>query len=157
MAQTFQPEPAAEPVEAPEPQPRVTVGPIAPARSEKARKQAVRRTRVVIRRVGPLSVLKFSLIFYSCVFLIVFIGLLFLWAIMGALGVEEQLAIAIGKLFSGAGEDFRINSAWVFVRIFATGVGMVVVWSLINVIASLLYNLISDVVGGVEITLAEKR
>jgi hypothetical protein len=34
---------------------------------------------------------------------------------------------------------------------------MVVVWSLINLMVAFLYNLISDVVGGVEITLAEKK
>jgi hypothetical protein len=34
---------------------------------------------------------------------------------------------------------------------------MVVVWSLINVFVVFLYNLISDLVGGVEITLAERR
>jgi hypothetical protein len=34
---------------------------------------------------------------------------------------------------------------------------MVVVASLINVIAAFLYNLISDMIGGLEVTLAEKR
>ena len=34
---------------------------------------------------------------------------------------------------------------------------MVVLWTLINVFVALLYNLISDVVGGIEVTLAEKR
>ena len=34
---------------------------------------------------------------------------------------------------------------------------MVVVWSLINVFVAFLYNLISDLVGGIEITLAERR
>ena len=34
---------------------------------------------------------------------------------------------------------------------------MVVLWSLINVFVVVLYNLISDIVGGVEVTLAERR
>ena len=35
--------------------------------------------------------------------------------------------------------------------------GMVVLWTLINVFVALLYNLISDVVGGIEVTLSERR
>ncbi len=34
---------------------------------------------------------------------------------------------------------------------------MVVVWSLINVFVAVLYNLIADLVGGIEVTLAERR
>jgi hypothetical protein len=32
----------------------------------------------------------------------------------------------------------------------------VVVWSVINVFVAMLYNLISDIIGGVEVTLAER-
>jgi hypothetical protein len=38
-----------------------------------------------------------------------------------------------------------------------TGAVMVVVWSLINVFVVFLYNLISDVIGGIEVTLSERR
>ena len=43
----------------------------APSRSGSV-KAVGRRTRVVVRKVGPLSVLKFSLLFYFCVMLIVY-------------------------------------------------------------------------------------
>jgi hypothetical protein len=114
-----------------------------------------RRTRVVIRKVGPLSVLKVSLIFYFCVMLVVFLGLIFLYSIMGAIGAIDKIQHALSQ-FNG-GTAYTINTSWLFQRIFVAGCAMVVVWSLINVIVSFLYNLISDIVGGVEITLAEKR
>ncbi len=39
----------------------------------------------------------------------------------------------------------------------AIGLGLVVIWSIINTLVCFMYNLISDLVGGIEITLAEKR
>ncbi len=118
-----------------------------------------RRTRVTVRRVGPLSVLKFSLIFYFCVMLIFYLGLLILYGVMNALGVTQRLADAIGKLgFQNQGAPpFQIHGSWLFSRLFVLGCALTVLWSLINLFVAFLYNLISDVVGGVEITLAEKR
>ncbi len=130
-----------------------------PVKGPVGRGTQARRTRVAVRRVGPLSVLKFSLIFYFCVMLIFYLGLLFLFGIMSGLGIMDKLGEVIGKLgFAGPGQaTFRINGRWVFTRLFVVGSGMVVIWSLINLFVAFLYNLISDVVGGVEITLAEKR
>jgi hypothetical protein len=42
-----------------------------------------------------------------------------------------------------------------FARLFLVGVVGVVVWSLVNTCVVLLYNLVSDVVGGVQVTLSE--
>jgi len=33
----------------------------------------------------------------------------------------------------------------------------VLLWSVIKVVASLIYNLVSNIVGGIEVTLAERR
>ena len=44
-------------------------------RPASGKKQPItRRVRVQIRRVGPLSVLKFSLIFYFCLMLVALVG-----------------------------------------------------------------------------------
>jgi hypothetical protein len=132
-------------------QPGLTPSPERPAKPQQ------RRTRVTIRRVGPLSVLTFSLIFYFCVMLAVFLGLVFLYMIMQAVGVIETIEEWITKIFpQNGGASFQIEPGYLFPRAFLIGCGMVVVWSLINLMVAFLYNLISDVVGGVEITLAEK-
>jgi hypothetical protein len=130
----------------------------APARVPETRpRPPQRRTRVTIRRVGPLSVLTFSLIFYFCVMLAVFLGLVFLYMIMQAVGVIDSIEEWITKIFpQNGGASFQIEPGYLFPRAFLIGCGMVVVWSLINLMVAFLYNLISDVVGGVEITLAEK-
>ena len=64
-------------------------------------------------------------------------------------------------LFSnGAGNEqvpLVIDGGKVFLWLFVGGCVNVIVWSLVNVFVVFLYNLISDLVGGVDVTLAEKR
>jgi hypothetical protein len=125
----------------------------------KRRRSAARRTRVTVRHLGPLSVLKLSLIFYFCVWLAIFLGLLFLFMILQAVGVIDHVEEMITTTgFSGSdGATFQIDPAWVFPRLFVIGAFMSVIWAVIKLFVAFLYNLISDVVGGVEITLAEKK
>lgn len=124
-------------------------------------RRASRRTRVVVRKVGPLSVLKFSLIFYFCVMLIVYLALLIIYIVLSAAGAIDSLAKILGYVF-GSGESTSgptpvvINGQEVFTWLFIAGVLFTVVWSLVNVFVAFLYNLISDIIGGIEVTLAEK-
>jgi hypothetical protein len=133
-------------------------------------RRGARRTRVEIRRLGPFSVLKFSLIFYFCVFLVIYLALAIIWAILSASGVIHSLEQLLGDVFpSGSGisptnqlstkgsPPLEINTGQVFTWLFVAGCVGVVVWSFINVFVAVIYNLISDIVGGVEVTLADRR
>ena len=62
-------------------------------------RRAARRTRVVVRKVGPLSVLKFSLVFYFCVMLIIYLALLIIWVVLSAAGGIDALARLLGQVF----------------------------------------------------------
>lgn len=122
---------------------------------------AARRTRVVVRKVGPLSVLKFSLIFYFCVMLILYFALMIIYWVLNAVGAIESTGRLLGYVFATGSADnsqpIDIGFGKVFSWLFLVGLANVVLWSLVNVFVAFLYNLISDVVGGVEVTLAEKR
>ena len=109
-----------------------------------------------------MSVLKFSLIFYFCVMLIVFFALAIIYAILSAAGAMEEIGKLLGYFF-GTGETgtrdpepIAINGGVVFTWLFFAGLVFTVVWSVINVFVAFLYNLISDIVGGIDVTLAEK-
>jgi hypothetical protein len=120
------------------------------------RPAAPRRTRVVVRKVGPWSVLKFSLIFYFCVMLIILFAFYILYSVLNALGTLDSM-IKLLVDFSLVDKGFELHTGWIFARLFSFGLVLVALWSILNVFAVLLYNLISDVVGGIEVTLAEKR
>lgn len=130
---------------------------VTPARNHDRRPEP-RSTRVIVRKVGPWSVLKFSLLFYVCVMLVVLLALVILYQVLAAVGVIESVESFLSELFAAGGEDtFEINGRWMFNWAFYMGVFFVIMGSLINLFISFLYNLISDVVGGVEVTLQEKR
>ena len=58
----------------------------------------VRKTRVMVKRVGPWSVFKFSLLFYFCVMIIVLVALTILYNILSAVGVIDAIAQSIDTL-----------------------------------------------------------
>ncbi|MCA1726208.1 MAG: DUF3566 domain-containing protein [Actinobacteria bacterium] len=112
------------------------------------------RVRVVVRRVEPWSVLRFSLLFYFCIMLIFLFGMAILYWALGALGVLESLASFIGGLYGD--DNFEFHGGWIFTWLFVLGIVGTVAWSLINVCVAFLYNLVSDIVGGVQITLDDR-
>lgn len=133
-------------------------------------RRGARRTRVEVRRIGPLSVLKFSLIFYFCVFLVIYLALAIIWGILSASGVIDSLEQLLGSIFPSpqaltptgglstrGAPPIEIDTGQVFTVLFIAGCVGVVVWSVINVFVAVMYNLISDIVGGVEVTLADRR
>lgn len=161
-------------VDAPPPPPSATraasAGARPPARAERpalatritrARASSPRRTRVVVRKVGPLSVLKFSLLFYLCLMLIVLFALTIVYGVLSAAGAVDSFERVLGNLrtgptSTGGAVPFEIDGRVVFAWGLVVGLVSVVIWSLISVFVALLYNLITDIIGGVEITLTDK-
>jgi hypothetical protein len=142
-------------------QPTVSAAPAAPARGRsegagaRSRGAGRRHARVVIRKVGPWSVFKASLIFYTCVMLALLGAGVILYGMLGAIGALDSTTRLVRDLFSD--QSFEIHGRWLFTRALGVGVVMVLAWSLINVFVAFLYNLIADLVGGIEVTLAERR
>ena len=138
--------PAPTPAEAPARARRERAMP-SPARS--------RQAKVVLRKVAPWSVLKISFLFYLCVMVVIIGAMMILYAIVGAIGALDSLTRLIRDLF--ADQSFEIHGGWLFSRGLSIGLALVVLWTLINVFIVFLYNLLSDVVGGIELTLSERR
>jgi uncharacterized membrane protein len=147
-----------------DPADQATVVPPAPpaeARSSTARGRTERsparsrKARVVLRKVEPWSVLKISFLFYLCVMVVIIGAMMILYTILGAIGALDSLTRLIRDLF--ADQSFEIHGGWLFTRGLSIGLVLVVLWTLINVFIVFLYNLLSDVVGGIEVTLSERR
>lgn len=111
-----------------------------------------RRVRRVIRRVDPLSVLKLAFFFNVCVFAMFLVAAVLLWsAAIGSGSTDniESFLIDIGF------EDFRLVGTDLFRGFFVFGGGMVIAFTVLAVLLALLFNLISDVVGGIRLTVIE--
>jgi hypothetical protein len=120
------------------------------------RRPATRRVRVVIRKVNPWSVLRLSLIFYFCLMLVVLVGLGILYAVLNSLGILDTTEQLLSEVGFGDG-TFEFDVGYIFRTLFLIGIISTVLWAALTVFVAFLYNLISDLVGGIEVTLTERR
>jgi Transmembrane domain of unknown function (DUF3566) len=117
-----------------------------------------RRAEVVLRRVNAWSVLRVSLLFYFCVMVILVFALSIVYWVLGIMGVLNSVSDLLTNILGESGSsNYIINGQWLFFRALVIGAAWVVIWSLVNMLLALLYNLIADVVGGIRITLAEPK
>jgi hypothetical protein len=146
----------------------VTPGRVSRAGSPRARAPrpvpvAPRRTRVTIRSFGVLSVLKYSILFYVCVMLVIWLALLLIYLVLQAGGVIDTLAEQLGCIVNepqgttSACVPVAIDGVELFTVGFFGAMLLAGVLALINMFVAIMYNLISDLVGGINVTLAERR
>ncbi len=112
-----------------------------------------RRVRRVVRRIDTWSVLKVSSLFTLSLVLVLLIAGILLWAAgssIGAVASVEKFMQAIGF------EDFRFAGAQLLRGFTAVGLVMVLLGTGMSVLVAVIYNLISDVVGGIELTVLEE-
>jgi hypothetical protein len=112
-----------------------------------------RRVRRVVRKIDTWSVLKVSGLFFLSLVLVLLLAGVLLWAagsVVGAVGSVEKFMRAIGF------EDFRFVASQLLRGFVAAGLVIVVIGTGLSVLVAVLYNLISDVVGGIELTVLEE-
>ncbi|NNC75592.1 MAG: hypothetical protein HKN93_08795 [Acidimicrobiia bacterium] len=113
---------------------------------------AVRRVRRIIRRFDPWTVLKVSAVFNAIASLSFVLGTWVLWSVVVQRGLPERISELLLKLditFVADGElYFRIVLL------------LAVVWAIVMTglftVGAVLYNLIADLVGGVEAVVLEE-
>lgn len=113
-----------------------------------------RRSRLIIRRVDPWTILKFSALLFLSAYFVVLVAGIVLWSIATASGVRGNIESFIGELI--ASDDFRFKADQLLRSSVIGGAILVVVGSLGNVLMAVLFNLISDVVGGIGISVEER-
>ena len=125
--------------------------------AEPGRRPAQRRVRVAIRRINPWSVLKVSLVFYLCLMLVILVGFGILYAVLSAAGILDSLAELLeGVGFGTAQTGFQFDTGFIFRTLFLIGLVSTALWAVFTVFLAFLYNLIADLMGGIEVTLIEK-
>ncbi len=111
-----------------------------------------RTSRVVLRRVDAWSVLKVSLLFWFSGVLVLLTAGVLLWAAAASVGLVENIESFMESLgFDG----FRFEPGRILRGSALVGFVLSAAGSLGNVLLAVLYNVISDTVGGLRLTLSE--
>lgn len=113
---------------------------------------AVRRVRRVIRKIDPWTVLKVSLIFNAIAGLVFVLGVWVMWSLAIQRGIPDQIT----EFFTNFALVFNAEGELYFrVIVLLTVIGVIVLTGLMT-LGALIYNLISDLVGGIEIIVLEE-
>lgn len=114
-----------------------------------------RKVRRLVRHVEPWSVLKAALIFYFCLWVILLIAGVMLWSLAVSSGTVDNVENFVTKLF--ALESFTFNADQIFRASAIGGLVLVVAGAGFTVLVAVLFNLISDVTGGIRFTVVEEE
>ena len=114
-----------------------------------------RRYVQTVRSVDLWSVLKVAICFYLCALIVILVAGVMLWWIASAAGVVASIESFVGELVNN--KDFRLLS-WEVLRA-STLIGLVVVclMTVVTVLAAAFYNLFSELLGGIEVTVVEQE
>ncbi len=116
------------------------------------------RATMQVRRIDPWSALKISLLLNVALFFVWMIAVAFLYVVLGAMGVWSKLNSNVGDLLtsgsSGGGGDL-VSAGSIFGGAALVGLVNIVLLTAMATIGAYIYNLSTDIVGGVEVTLAD--
>lgn len=116
------------------------------------------RASMQIRRIDPWSTLKVSLLLSVALFFVWMITVAFLYLVLGGMGVWAKLNSNVGDLLNNASGSSAelVSSGTIFGGAFLIGLVNIVLMTALDTIGAFVYNLITDLIGGIEVTLADR-
>ncbi|MGB0963708.1 MAG: DUF3566 domain-containing protein, partial [Mycobacterium sp.] len=117
------------------------------------------RASMQIRHVDPWSALKVSLVLSVAMFFVWMIAVAFLYLVLGGMGVWSKLNSNVGDLLtsaSGSTGGELVSSGTIFGGAALIGLVNIVLMTAAATVGVFIYNLTTDLVGGVEVTLADR-
>ena len=114
----------------------------------------IRRVTRVIRDIDPWSVFKVGLVFHFVAYLIMLVALVLLWSVASATGTIDNIQQFM-KSFGW--ESFEFKGGQLFVNVMILGLLGVVLATALWVLAATIFNLITDLVGGIRVTVLEEE
>lgn len=124
-------------------------------RREASRQVYERRYVQTIRAVDLWSVLKVAICFYFTALIVLLVSGMMLWWIASAAGVIGNIEKFVGELVDN--KDFRLLSWQVLRATTLIGLVMVCILTVLTVLGAAFYNLFSELLGGVEVTVVEQE
>ncbi|GAA0810499.1 DUF3566 domain-containing protein [Spirilliplanes yamanashiensis] len=120
-----------------------------------------RRARLNLKRIDPWSVMKFSFAVSVVLFIVVVVATAVLYLALDAMGVWESVNGTLGELLNNAGGNanstpFTVTAWGVIGTSMLIGAVNVVLFTALATLGAFIYNVCADLVGGIELTLAER-
>lgn len=137
--------------------PKPSVTGEAAALSRRERKQAARRrarkVKRIVRRFDAWSVMKVSFVFYLCMYVVTMVALLLIWNVADRAGAIDNVE---GFIESVGFESFEFVPDQLFEATALGGAILSVLATAMTALGAVLFNLISDLVGGIRMTVIEE-
>jgi hypothetical protein len=124
-----------------------------PSSSGRRRTRRGRRVKRVVRRIDLWSVLKLSLVVYTCIYVATLATLAALWGILYQSGNIDKLQSFLEDVGL---ENFTFYGNQMFRACAAIGAVMVLAGTVITVLATSLVNIISEMTGGIRLIVIEE-
>jgi hypothetical protein len=118
-----------------------------------------RRARLHVKRIDPWSVMKFSFAVSFVLFVVVIVATSVLYLALDAMGVFDSVNKTLIDTIGATGSDsgaFKITAKGVIGGAALLGLVNVVLFTALATLGAFIYNVCADLVGGIELTLAEK-
>jgi hypothetical protein len=120
-------------------------------------KVQARKVHRLVRHIEPWSMLKISLIFFFCIWVILLTSAVILWQVASSSGIIDNVENFIEEIFALEEDSFAFEAGQMFRAYAVGGLVMVVAATGFTVLLAVLFNLISDLTGGVRITVLEEE
>jgi len=119
-----------------------------------------RRANLVVARLEPWSVMKFSFLMSLVAWVVLFVAVALLYAILSGLGVFDAIQSTLAGVTSSQGSggfnlSKYISASTILGYTMLIGAVNIVVITALSTIGSMIYNLVTHLGGGIEVTLRE--
>ena len=119
------------------------------------RRPRVRKVTRIVRRVDAWSVFKVAAIFWLTIYLVMLVAGVLLWSVMDSTGLLSNVESFFRTTF--AGDTFAFKGGQIYHAYWMLGLLGVVAASGMSVALAVFFNLISDLTGGVRVTVLEEE
>lgn len=109
----------------------------------------------MVRRIDAWSVCKLAVLFFITLYLVMLVAGVLLWGVVSSSGLLDNVENFITKAF--ALDSFEFSGGTIFRASWVLGLVLVVAGTMTVVAGTVFFNLLSDLTGGVRITVLEEE